>query len=65
MPRRTHCAVCGAPLVQPAGAGRPRQFCADRCQRRAARARRWLLVLLALADRSNPQVDAWLKECGL
>ena len=63
-PRAERCAICGAPLVQPAGPGRPRQFCGENCQRTAARRRREVRRVAELVERTDPRVDSWMRECG-
>lgn len=62
--RRARCPICGAPLVQPTGAGRPRQFCGRACQRVASRQRKLVRTVGALVDRRDARVRRFLKDCG-
>lgn len=64
-PRRTHCRHCGSPLSQPQRAGRPRQYCCEGCGREYRRKAAQRAREADLVERSAPEVDAWLLECGL
>ena len=63
--RPSHCEHCGASLrpAQPGRAGRPARFCSQRCRRAEARSRK--RAARDLLDRHDPNVVAFLTECGL